>query len=285
MLTSQERKKCLYIQRKLIILVLQMDSIIIYKLLTVPAAILITTLLVKKFGAFVGGIFAGLPIFSGPTSFFITLEQGTEFSYLSSYSNLIGLLGAAATALIYAWIAYFGGKFWFALPCAILGYFVTSYLLHFLPEFSSVVIVLACCSCLIAHVFLPRPKLENFSTTRPRWIVWVQMLFGTFMVYSITEAAAFLGPQWSGTISCYPVMITVLAPFTHVASGVYTTIAVLRGLAAGWLGTAVFACMVMLTVKEYHISFVYILASTLSCASTVIYSLLLMYFDKKRKAE
>ena len=78
-------------------------------------------------------------------------------------------------------------------------------------------------------------------------------------------------------------MITVLAPFTHIANGVYTTIAVLRGLAAGWLGTAVFACMVMLTVRHYHISFVYVLAGTLSCASTVIYSLLVMHFDKKRK--
>ena len=259
-----------------------MDFIVVYKLLTVPVVILITTYLVKRWGAFVGGIFAGLPIFSGPTSFFITLEQGAEFSYLSSYSNLIGLLGSAVTALLYAWIAYFGGKFWFALPCAILGYFLTSYLLHFLPEFSSIVIVLACSSCLIAHIFLPRPKVENFSTTRPRWIVWVQILFGSFMVYSITEAAEFLGPQWSGTISCYPVMITVLAPFTHIANGVYTTIAVLRGLAAGWLGTAVFACMVMLTVRHYHISFVYVLAGTLSCASTVSYSLLVMHFDKKR---
>lgn len=260
-----------------------MDFIVVYKLLTVPVVIWFTTYLVKRWGAFVGGIFAGLPIFSGPTSFFITLEQGVNFSFLSSYSNLIGLLGSAATALLYAWIAYWGGKFWLALPCAVFGYFVTSYLLHFLPEFSNIVIVLACCSCLIAQVFLPRPKLENFSTTRPRWIVWVQILFGTFMVFSITEAAEFIGPQWSGTISCYPVMITVLAPFTHVASGVYTTIAVLRGLAAGWLGTAVFACTVMLTVKEYHISFVYILAGTLSCASTVLYSLLLVHF-RKRKA-
>ena len=67
-----------------------MDFIVLYKLLTVPVVILITTYLVKRWGAFVGGIFAGLPIFSGPISFFITYEQGAEFALLASYNSLIG---------------------------------------------------------------------------------------------------------------------------------------------------------------------------------------------------
>lgn len=259
-----------------------MDSIIIYKLLTVPVAILITTLLVKKFGAFIGGVFAGLPIFSGPISFFITLEQGAEFALVASYNSLIGLIGCTTTALIYAWLANFGCKWWLALPCSVAGYFGVGYFFHYLPLFSPVVIGFASCSFFIATLLLPRPKLENFSTTRPRWIVWVQILFGTFMVYSVTEAAVILGPEWSGNMSCFPIMIVVIAPFTHIANGVYTTIAVLRGFAAGWLGTVVFAGTVMLTVMQYHISFVYILAAVLSCASTLLYSFVVVFFRKKR---
>ncbi len=259
-----------------------MDFIVVYKLITVPVVILITTYLVKKWGAFVGGIFAGLPIFSGPISFFITLEQGADFTVIASYNSLIGLIGCTTTALVYAWVAYLGAKWWFALPCSVAGYFGVGYYFHYLQQFSPVVIVLASCSFLCASLFLPRPKLENFSTTRPRWIIWVQILFGSFMVYSVTEAANLLGPQWSGNMSCFPIMIVVLAPFTHIANGVYTTIAVLRGFAAGWLGTVVFACTVMVTVEQYHISFVYILAGTLSCVSTVLYSVLLMQLGKRR---
>lgn len=260
-----------------------MDFIVLYKLLTVPVVILITAYLVRRWGAFVGGIFAGLPIFSGPVSFFITYEQGAEFSMISAYNNLIGLLGCMVTALFYAWIAFLGGKWWFALPCAILSFLGTGYFLHYLPQFSNLVIALAFASAFIGTVLLPRPKLENYETTRPHWITWVQILFGSFMVYSITEIAHVLGPQWSGTMSCFPIMITVIAPFTHIASGVYTTVAVLRGFTAGWLGTAVFACTVMLTVLHYHISFVYILAGGLSCAGTVLYSLLAVYAGKKMK--
>lgn len=260
-----------------------MDFIVLYKLLTVPVVILITTYLVKRWGAFVGGIFAGLPIFSGPISFFITYEQGAEFALLASYNSLIGLLGCTVTALVYAWIAVFGGKWWLALPCSVAAYFCIGYFLHYLPQFSPFVILLACGAFLIASLLLPRPKLESYKTTRPRWIIWVQILFGSFMVYGVTESAHFLGPQWSGNISCFPIMIVVIAPFTHIANGVYTTVAVLRGFTAGWLGTAVFACTVMLTVLHYHISFVYILAGVLSCASTVLYSLLVVYAGKKMK--
>ena len=264
-------------------LVLNMDFIVLYKILTVPMVIVITSLLVKKFGAFVGGIFAGLPLFSGPISFFITLEQGTDFARIAAYNSLIGLIGCAVTALLYAWVAYLGCKWWFALPSAVAGYFGVGYFFHYLPQFSFFVIALACCTFAMGTLLLPRPKLEKYNTTRPHWLIWVQLLFGSLMVYSVTEAAAVLGPQWSGNMSCFPIMIVVIAPFTHFANGVYTMIAVLRGFAAGWLGTSVFACTVMLTVLHYHISFVYILATVLSCASTVLYSLLILHFRKKRK--
>lgn len=271
------------IYKEITLLVLNMDFIVLYKILTVPMVIVITSLLVKKFGAFVGGIFAGLPLFSGPISFFITLEQGTDFARIAAYNSLIGLIGCAVTALLYAWFAYFGCKWWFALPSAVAGYFGVGYFFHYLPQFSFFVIALACCTFAMGTLLLPRPKLEKYNTTRPHWLIWVQLLFGSLMVYSVTEAAAVLGPQWSGNMSCFPIMIVVIAPFTHFANGVYTMIAVLRGFAAGWLGTSVFACTVMLTVLHYHISFVYILATVLSCASTVLYSLLLVHFRKKRK--
>lgn len=126
----------MFIYKKNSLSVLKMDYIVLYKLLTVPMVILITSFLVKKFGAFVGGIFAGLPLFSGPISFFITLEQGADFARIAAYNSLIGLLGCTATALLYAWLAYLGCKWWLALPGSVAGYFCVGYFFHYLPQFS-----------------------------------------------------------------------------------------------------------------------------------------------------
>lgn len=258
-----------------------MDIIVVFKLITMPIAIFITVLIAKKWGNFVGGFLAGLPTFSGPISFFITYEQGPDFAYLASYNSLIGLLGCASTAIVYSWTAYFGAKWWLALPLAVCGYFVNGYILHFLPDFSVLVIALACCSPLLVNILLPRAKIESFSTKRPKWILWFQVLSGAVLVYAITEAARMLGPQWSGTMTCFPIMIIALAPFAHVASGVYATIVVMRGLAAGWIGTALFGCTVILMVRHYHIALVYTLASVIACTGSVLYSLLYLHLQKK----
>lgn len=258
-----------------------MDYLVIFKLIAVPVVILITVFLSKKYGAFIGSLLAGLPVFSGPISFFITLEQGTDFAILSSYNSLIGLLGCVVTSIIYSWIAYWGGKWWIALPCAIVGYFINGYLFHFLPEFSFIVIILACSSSFFITYILPKGTIENYSTKRPRWILLFQMLSGAFLVYIITELAHILGPQWSGIVSCFPIMITALAPFAHAGSGVYAMLVLMRGLAVGWIGTALFACTVIVMVQHYHIAIVYLTAIFVACASSILYTILYLYFKKK----
>lgn len=258
-----------------------MDLVIVYKLLAVPVVVLTTSFLAKKWGAFVGGIFAGLPIFSGPISFFMTLEQGAEFGLVASFNSMIGLLGCVTTALLYAWLAYFRLKWWLALPCSIIGYFGAGFFFHKLPQFSVLIIVLAFCSALIASLSLPKPAVEQFHSRKPRWVPWAQIVFGAFMVYGVTEAAELLGPEWSGNMSCFPIMIILLAPFTHIVNGVYATVAVLRGFTAGWFGTAVFSYTVILTVMHWHIAFVYIFAAVCACAGTLLYSLALVHVSKR----
>lgn len=258
-----------------------MESIVVFKLIVTPIAILITVFLAKKWGAFIGGLFAGLPIFSGPISFFITYEQGPDFAYIASYNSLIGLLGCSGTAMVYAWSAHFGAKWWLALPLSVAGYFVTGYFLHFLPDFSVIVIVLAFCSPVFVTVLLPKEEIRCFSTKRPPWILGFQLFCGAFMVYTVTEASKLMGPQWSGTMSCFPIMVVALAPFAHVSSGVYATLVVMRGLAAGWVGIASFSCSVILTVQHWHIAAVYFLAGIVAIVSSLLYSFAAVWFRKK----
>ncbi len=258
-----------------------MDIVLVYKLLAVPVVILLTLLIAKKWGPFVGGIFAGLPTFSGPISFFITYEQGVDFGIVSAFNSMIGLIGCVVTALVYSWLAYFGAKWWLALPCSVLGYFGTGCFLHYLPQFSPLVIVSALSTSLIAIVCLPRPVVKKFNFRRPPWILAVQILFGMFMVITVTETAKIIGPQWSGNMSCFPTMLLLLTPFAHIVNGVYAAVIVLRGLSAGWIGTACFSCIVILLVKHYHIAVVYTLAALSACLCTTLYSLAVLWVQKK----
>lgn len=258
-----------------------MDSIIIYKLLATPAAILICILLSKKWGAFVGGLFGGLPTLSGPISFFLTLEQGPDFAVVASYNSLLGLIACSATAVLYPWIAVAGGKWWLALSGALLGYFALGYALHFLPHSYLIVIPLACLSSSIVTVCLPKLPVQQYSTARPRWILVFQLLWGSAMVYGVSELAETMGPEWSGTIMCFPIMICALAPFAHANNGVYAALMVIKGLLTGWIGTAVFSCTVIVLVHGHHIAVVYLCATCSALFVSILCSLAMRCFRNK----
>ncbi len=55
--------------------------------------ILLITFAQKRFGSFVSGIIPGLPITSGPISYFIALEQGKLFAANSAVASLYGMSG------------------------------------------------------------------------------------------------------------------------------------------------------------------------------------------------
>ena len=79
-----------------------MNGILAFKLIITPLLVLICMLITRRWGAFVGGVAAGLPVVSGPLSFFLTLEQGTAFSAHASYNTLLGIdaNGLAAVAAL-----------------------------------------------------------------------------------------------------------------------------------------------------------------------------------------
>lgn len=259
-----------------------MDYIIIFKLLATPAAILICIGLSKRWGAYAGGLFGGLPTLSGPISFFITLEQGPDFSIAASYNSLFGLAACAATAVIYPWMAYFGFSWFWALICSVCGYFALGYLLHQLPYNLPLAVLLGVLAAPVVTVCLPRIKnIEHLQKPRPRWLVAFQLLCGAAMVYSVSEAARFMGPEWSGTIMCFPIMICALAPFAHASGGPAAALLVIKGLLTGWIGCVAFVCVVIFCVKHMHIAAVYFLAVLAAITMSVLISCVFPQIKRK----
>jgi hypothetical protein len=76
-----------------------------------------------------------------------------------------------------------------------------------------------------------------------------RMLAGALLVISVSTAAAQLGPRLSGFFAMFPVMGTVLVGFTHVQSGRYSAVQLLRGMILGYFAFAAFCVAIALLLR------------------------------------
>lgn len=66
------------------------------------------------------------------------------------------------------------------------------------------------------------------------------MLAAAILVYSLSKAAGWLGPAWSGVLAAFPVVGTVVLVATHWDYGFAVALAWLRGFVVGLFGYLAF---------------------------------------------
>lgn len=256
-----------------------MDTLTLFKLLATPVAILCCVLLTRRWGAFVGSLFGGLPTLSGPISFFLTWEQGADFSARASYNSLLGIAACSATAIIYPWMAAKGFSWFWSLVVAILGFFIAGGLLHYLPESLPLAVCLAAAAAPVVVLCLPKnPGSASPPKRQVWWMLPFQLAYGAFMVYGVSETAHIMGPQWSGTVMTFPIMICALAPFTHASSGVPAVLLVIKGLLTGWIGCVAFGCVIIFFVHEWSMLACYSLAALCAMVTSLVVTICLKEF-------
>lgn len=234
------------------------------KMLLTPLLILLCAAIARRWGAFVGGAVAGLPLISGPVSFFLTLEQGPAFAAAASYNTLLGVVACAATALAYPWLAVRGLPWFGALPLSLAGYFVTGWAVQGLPHAPWLALGLALAMPLGILALLPPVPQERPGPSHPlpvRLRLPLQMAWGAALVLGVTTAAQRLGPGWSGVLMFFPVMICAIMPFVHAAGGAGAVVCAMRGFMAGWFGCIAFAVAIMTGVERLPLWPCYALAT------------------------
>jgi hypothetical protein len=116
-------------------------------------------------------------------------------------------------------------------------------------------------SLLLAALLLPRPRTPAEPTALPWWDIPARMLVALGLVTLIMLSADKLGPQLSGIVSTYPVILTVIGAFTHHQWGRDAVRRVLRGLAVSLLSFVAFFLVVGLTLHEVGVEGSFALAS------------------------
>ena len=129
-------------------------------------------------------------------------------------------------------------------------------------------------------LLLPRPRTPPEAMPLPWWDIPARMLVALALVAVIMLTADALGPQLSGIVSTYPVILTVVGTFTHQQWGRDAVRRVLRGLAVSLTSFVAFFLVVGMTMPTVGVEGSFALASV----PAVAISGLLLKINRRRAA-
>jgi hypothetical protein len=226
-----------------------LDESLIIKVTMTPLLILGASLAGRRWGEAVGGWVVGLPLTSGPVVLFLALEQGPAFAAQASAGSLVGTAAQAGFRLAYGllalrgWpLALLGGSCAFALSAGLLQALALSRLTLFRVALGSLAVTLYA---------LPRNlRMARRHFDCPWWDIPLRMAPATLLILVLTSIASVWGARISGILATFPLFGTVLSVFAHRTYGPAAAAEVLRGLATGLFGFALFFYVFsMLAVK------------------------------------
>lgn len=251
---------CSYIEEKL-------DTLLL-KVTITPLLMLLVSSIARRWGNFVGGIVAGLPVTSGPISIYLALDQGNHFAAQAAIGSLNGL---GAVVISYSAYLYFSRHIHIFYCCTLtlLTYVLISIVLIDLDAvFLSILIIF-----IINFYFIFAASNTDSSTVlnvrRPRWDMLARMISSVALVLGVTGFASYLGPTLSGFLAPIPFVAWPLIVFTHIQGGSRAAASTICGTSVGALSVVAFNCAVAYFLQHAGIPFTYFIAFVFSIAMSV----------------
>src|SRR5690606_18874123 len=115
---------------------------LVLKLAVVPLFILMVTLVGRRWGAGVAGLFAGFPIVAGPIIIFVALEQGTAFGALTATAAIFAIAALLVFGIVYSW-ASIKWSWAGALGLSLVAWFIAAAGLALLPASPAIALAIA----------------------------------------------------------------------------------------------------------------------------------------------
>jgi hypothetical protein len=247
------------------------------KIAVPPILVALMSLAARRWGPTVGGLLMGLPWMTGPVLFFLGLDKGGEFAVAASSGIQLGVVCICAFMLAYAAVSLVAP--WpFCLAAATLAFWVVGWIVQSEP-IPLVPAAAAALAAIVATCFLlPRPRAPAAPAPLPWWDIPARMGTTFVLVAVIMSSADRLGPQLSGLVSTYPVILVVVGCFTHHQWGVDALWRVQRGLTVSLTNFIAFFLVVGLTLPAVGVVPAFLLAA----ATALTTSSLLIAFNRRR---
>ncbi|HEY0847197.1 MAG TPA: hypothetical protein VGE12_17640 [Noviherbaspirillum sp.] len=240
--------------------------ILLLKILLVPSLIGAITLAARRWGATVAGILAGFPVITGPILLLVALEQGPDFASDAAVGSIAAVMANVSFGIGYAWCAMRHPP-WLSLIAGFLSFAVAGVVLNALALSLYPTFVLTLVWLWLAPKIFPKDVASQPLAKPFRGELVVRMAAGAVLALLVTVFADSLGPHLSGLFSVFPVLASIFAYFSHRFSGAGLAIDLLRAMATGFYGFAVFCLAVSVGLPQLGIAGSFILA--LACAVLV----------------
>jgi hypothetical protein len=246
-----------------------LTTVLLLKLCLVPSLIYLVTLIGRRWGPNAAGWFSALPIVAGPILLTMAIEQGTGFVSTAAAHTLIAVIAVLVFCLAYAWASRrfaVAGSLCVALAAyaaAVAGLQLLE--LPLLPGFALVLVVLV-----VAPRLFPRMQGAGERSARQPNDLPLRMLAGALLSFTVTYAAAGIGPRLSGFFAMFPVMGTILVGFSHYASGRDYAVNILLGMVRGYYAFATFCVVLSLALRERTVAVAFGLAAVAALVVQVL---------------
>ncbi|MGB3720391.1 MAG: hypothetical protein WBB38_12480 [Hyphomicrobiaceae bacterium] len=251
------------------------------KITITPVLVALMSLAARRWGPTIGGLVMGLPWMTGPILYFLGLERGEAYAADVAVGVLVGTICIGAYIAVFAYVAKHAP--WFiCLSCAALTYMVTGYATSKLGLSLWVAAMSAAASLLLAFLITPRVKDAGGLRVLPWWDIPARMLGTAMLVAFITFSADHLGPELSGIVATYPVILTIVATFTHAQWGWRAAVQLARGVSLSLLSFVAFFLVVGSMAESIGLVWSFVLATL---AALLISSLLIFFSQRRRPAE
>lgn len=237
-----------------------------------PSVIALITYISKKWGDSLGGVVAGLPWVAGPIIYFIAIERGHQFAIDSIPGLMAGVISWFSFLVVYILLGIRYNPI-ISLSIGYIIYFAIGFFINLLiPSFSiHFWYVTALLFTLIVLYFFPGANHAIQQEERKlSFEIPLRMIAATFFVLAITFFSEMLGPDWSGILTPFPVLTTILAIFTHYTRGIKTTQQVFKGLMTGSVGFLTFFYLLTWLLPQMSLNNVFLIGISINLCLTLL---------------
>lgn len=202
----------------------------------------------RRWGPGVSGWLTGLPLLAGPVSIFVCIEQGEAFAAHAAGSTLVGMWSSCAFCLAYHVAS---GRGWQVASVASIAAFTVATALFnvlALPAWVGLAGVLV--GAQLCLRVIPAPSGAGVAVPPPAWDMPARLAIAASFVVLQTGIAGWLGPQLSGLVTPFPIVVILLTAFAHHQLGQAGATRVLRGFLVGMYAFAAFFFVVAIGMER-----------------------------------
>jgi len=220
------------------------------KILLSPLCVVAISLAGRRWGTAVAGVLGGLPVVAGPILLVETLLHGPGFGADAAAGTLLGLAALTAFVVVYGRVAAGRGPAASVL-CGWAAFLLgVAALSPFRPPAVLSLLVVATGFALGLKLLPPSPAQPAAPPVPPWWDLPARGLAALGLVLTLTALSGALGPHLSGLLAPFPIIVSILAVFTHAHGGVAQVDTLLRNFLIGFYGFAAFCFVLALALPE-----------------------------------